>query len=72
LRDLSVYDAGSMEIRRRLVSYAAIFIATLYYFFGRADALTPDLPTTTGPTCHQATEKQKLIECRPAEKRPRR
>jgi len=61
-----------MEIRRRLVSYSAIFIATLYYFFGRADALTPDLPTTTGQTCHPSSGKQKLIECRPAEKRPRR
>jgi hypothetical protein len=55
-----------MEIQRRLLSYVAIFIATLYYFFGRADALTPDLPTVSGPSCHQTTEKTKLIQCKPA------
>jgi hypothetical protein len=55
-----------MEIQRRLLSYSAIFIATLYYFFGRADALTPDLPTVSGPSCHQTAEKTKLIQCKPA------
>ena len=61
-----------MEIQLRLVSYTAIFIATLYYFFGRADALTPELPTATGPTCHQPAEKTKLIQCKTAERPPRR
>ncbi len=55
-----------MEIQRRLTTWAAILIATLYYFFGRADALTPTLPTVSGPSCHQGTEKTKLIECKKA------
>jgi hypothetical protein len=55
-----------MEMQRRLLSYVAIFIATIYYFFGRADALTPDLPTVTGgPACHQPAEKSRLIQCKP-------
>ena len=55
-----------MQIQRLLLSYAAIFIATLYYFFGRAEALTPTLPTVSGPSCHQTAEKTKLIQCKPA------
>ena len=55
-----------MEMHRRLLSYAAIFIATLYYFFGRAEALTPGLPTVEGPSCHQPAEKTKLIQCKPS------
>lgn len=55
-----------MEMHRRLLSYAAIFIATLYYFFGRAEALTPGLPTVEGPSCHQPAEKTQLIQCKTA------
>lgn len=61
-----------MEIQRRLLPYIVMFIATLYYFFGRAEALTPTLPTVSGPTCHQADEKTKLIQCRATPTRPRR
>lgn len=61
-----------MELQRRLISYIAIFIATIYYFFGRADALTPELPSTNGPTCHQAAEKTKMIQCKTVERAPKR
>lgn len=29
-----------MHLERRLLSYIAMLIATIYYFFGRADAVT--------------------------------
>ena len=36
-----------MYLHRRLVSYVAMLIATIYYFFGRAEAA--ELPLPTGP-----------------------
>lgn len=52
-------------MHRRLLSYAAIFIATLYYFFGRAEAAAPTLPTVSGQSCHATGEKTRMIQCKP-------
>jgi hypothetical protein len=50
-----------MPIERRLVSYIAMLIATIYYFFGRAEAATPDRPTVSGQECEQA--RGRMFEC---------
>ena len=48
-----------MPIERRFLSYIAMLIATIYYFFGKADAATPELPTVSGHQCEQA----RMFEC---------
>jgi hypothetical protein len=50
-----------MPIERRIVSYIAILIATIYYFFGRAEAATPDRTTVSGQECEQA--RGRMFEC---------
>jgi hypothetical protein len=55
-----------MEAHRRIVSVVAILIATVYYLFGRAEAATPERTTVTGHACKEATEKMKMIQCKPA------
>jgi hypothetical protein len=52
-----------MYIERRLVSYIAILLATVYYLFGRAEAATPGLPTVSGQECEQP-EAGRMFECR--------
>jgi hypothetical protein len=52
-------------MERRLLSYIAMLIATIYFFFGRADAATPDRPTVSGEACHQPPAGQ-MIACEPA------
>lgn len=40
-----------MYIERRLVTYCALLIATIYYFFGKAEASTLQFePLSTGRT----------------------
>ena len=52
-----------MPIERRLLSYIAMLIATIYYFFGKADAATPELPTVSGHVCEQSPAR--MFECKP-------
>ena len=52
-----------MPIERRFLSYIAMLIATIYYFFGRAEAATPELPTVSGQQCEQAHGR--MFECKP-------
>jgi hypothetical protein len=58
-----------MPIERRLLSYIAMLIATIYYFFGKAEAATPELPTVSGQQCEQA--RLNMFECKAAPTRPR-
>ena len=59
-----------MEIERRLLSYIAILIATIFYFFGRAEAASPDLPTVSEPACQQPPSTGKMIACKPGQSKP--
>lgn len=55
-----------MQIERRLVSYIAMLLATIYFLFGRAEAATPDRPVVTGESCHQPADRTgKMIACKP-------
>jgi hypothetical protein len=54
-----------MPVERRLISYIAMLIATVYFFFGRAEAATPNRPTVSGETCHQPPAGGKMIACKP-------
>jgi hypothetical protein len=54
-----------MEMQRRLISYTAVLVATIYYLFGRAEAATPDRPTVSGQSCHEAAAKLQMIACKP-------
>ena len=53
-----------MPIERRLLSYIAMLIATVYYFFGKAEAASPERPTVTGELCQQPATG-KMFECKP-------
>jgi hypothetical protein len=57
-----------MEIERRLLSYIAMLIATIFYCFGRAEAASPELPTVSGQSCQQPDERAaKMIACKPGQ-----
>jgi hypothetical protein len=57
-----------MESERRLLSYIAILIATVFYCFGRAEAASPELPTVSEPACQQAESSAgKMIACKPGQ-----
>jgi hypothetical protein len=53
-----------MPIERRIVSYIAMLLATIYFLFGRAEAATPERPTVSGEACHQPPTG-KMIACKP-------
>lgn len=46
---IATQDCTQMYIERRLVTYIALLIATVYYFFGKAEAATP--PAELIPIC---------------------
>jgi hypothetical protein len=56
-----------MESERRLLSYIAILIATVFYCFGRAEAASPGLPTVAEATCQQPANAGKMIACKPGQ-----
>jgi hypothetical protein len=57
-----------MEAHRRLLSYVAILIATIFYIFRPAEAASPDLPTVSEKPCEQASQGSsagRMVACKP-------
>lgn len=57
-----------MEAHRRLLSYIAILIATIFYIFKPAEAASPDLPTVTEKPCQEASTGKpvgRMVACKP-------